>query len=179
MRLLKNYDTSLGTQLHYQATRLLGYECWVVTEPFVYNLGDSKYVCVPTGFLTDGASVPRVLWNIVPPWGVHGQAAVMHDYLCEYGIISNGTSYEPVTRKQADEIFLRGLEDIGVGALSRTFMYAGVSAYRFIVKPTSPNKNKSKEAVEKMIMGKYARTGSFILSDKEYSAVDLLISLGK
>lgn len=179
MRLLKNYDTSLGTQLHYQATNLLGHEYWVVTEPFVYNLGESKYVCVPTGFLTDGASVPRVLWNIVPPWGMHGQAAVMHDYLCEYGLISNGTSYELITRKQADDIFLKGLVDLNINSFSRTLMYAGVSAYRFAVRPESPNKNEFKSTVEKMIMMQYAKTGKFVLTNKQVSALELLKQLEK
>jgi hypothetical protein len=27
---------------------------------------------VPAGYLTDGDSVPRVFWSLIPPWGAYG-----------------------------------------------------------------------------------------------------------
>lgn len=39
-------------------------------------------VIVPSGFATDFASVPRVLWPIISPTGAWRSAAVVHDYLC-------------------------------------------------------------------------------------------------
>jgi hypothetical protein len=35
----------------------------------------------PAGFITDLTSAPRALWDILPPWGTYGQAAVIHDWL--------------------------------------------------------------------------------------------------
>lgn len=45
---------------------------WKLLEEFDYFIGavDSKEsVNVPAGTVTDFASIPRPLWNILPPWG--------------------------------------------------------------------------------------------------------------
>lgn len=167
MRLFSQYDTRLGTQYHIQATELLGHEHWLVTEPFVYTLSDGNYVCVPTGFLTDGASVPRLLWNLIPPWGEHGQASVMHDYLCEYSKISDGSKYITIDRERVDKIFLEGLTALNVSYTKRSLLYAGVSAYRKLTNPVTPSVTKFKALLEETIMQNYARTGSFSLTPEQ------------
>lgn len=179
MRSFKHYDTELGTQFHYQASRILGRDTWVVVEPFVYNISQNKYVCVPTGFLTDGASLPRPLWSFVAPWGNHGQAAVMHDYLCEHGRISNGTSYESITRLAADRLFFDGLTALNVNPIKRAFLYTGVNLYRTVVKPITPNKPDLKTKVESLIMEQYRKTGKFKLTDKQVALLELYKQLGK
>lgn len=40
---------------------------------------------VPAGFITDGASVPRGLWNLFPPIGRYLVAAIVHDHALESG----------------------------------------------------------------------------------------------
>ncbi len=72
------------------------------------------------GFRTDFASVPRVLWSIIPPNGLYGKAAVVHDYLCETKIVS---------RKNADKIFLEAMKVLGVSWWKRNLMYRSVRAY--------------------------------------------------
>lgn len=47
--------------------------------PYVYR-NDEVEVTVPAGFETDFNSVPRGLWNFLPPWE-YPEAAVVHDYL--------------------------------------------------------------------------------------------------
>ena len=38
---------------------------------------------IPAGTISDGATVPRPLWWLLPPWGDRATlAAVMHDYVC-------------------------------------------------------------------------------------------------
>ena len=57
---------------------------WIVVEPYVYVttlISPGTRIVVPAGFVTDGASVPRVFWRIVPPFGLHFNAAVVHDWL--------------------------------------------------------------------------------------------------
>ena len=54
-------------------------------------------ITAPAGFETDFASVPRLFWRIVPPWGRYSPAAVVHDFLYHTGL---------VTRAEADRIFL-------------------------------------------------------------------------
>ena len=40
-------------------------------------------VCVPKGFVTNGADIPRVFWSIFPPNSPeYLSAVVLHDYMC-------------------------------------------------------------------------------------------------
>jgi len=61
-----------------------GYD-WEVKQPFQYitdiGLPWGHEINVPVGFITDGASVPRILWAIIPRWGRYSKAVVIHDYL--------------------------------------------------------------------------------------------------
>lgn len=63
-------------------------------------------IIVPDGFITDFASVPRGLWNLLPRVGRSNRAAVVHDYLYQQGGIS---------RRVADAVFREALEVSDVG----------------------------------------------------------------
>ena len=55
-----------------------------LTRPLTYRLkadGIRVAVTVPRGFKTDYASIPHILWSIMPPDGPWVRAAVIHDYL--------------------------------------------------------------------------------------------------
>ena len=86
-------------------------------SPLSYITRDRWIVAVPKGFVTDGASVPRVLWNIFPPWGEYARAAVVHDWLYHRQIVS---------RKRSDKIFLEAMADIGCPRRVRYTMWSGV-----------------------------------------------------
>lgn len=63
---------------------------WKIAAPFDYAVGapnGATIVHVPVGFVTDFASIPRLFWNILPPTGWYGAAAVVHDYCYRYGRI--------------------------------------------------------------------------------------------
>jgi len=74
-------------------------------------------IVVPTGFETDFASVPRIFWRVVPPWGRYSPAAVVHDYLY---------ATAPVSRKEADKIFLEHMKTLKVKWWRRKAMYRAV-----------------------------------------------------
>lgn len=38
-------------------------------QPFRVRTGAGRIIEVPAGFETDFASVPRLFWRVVPPWG--------------------------------------------------------------------------------------------------------------
>lgn len=91
-----------------------------LVEAFEYHVGgldSGDVITVPAGFRTDFASVPRVLWTIVPPVGLYGKAAVVHDYLY---------ILQDRTRLEADRIFLEAMEVLGVPKIQRTLMYQAV-----------------------------------------------------
>lgn len=75
-------------------------------------------VKVPKGFITDFASVPKILWNILPPTGHYGKAAVVHDYLYRTPGIA--------TKAEADSVFLEAMAALGVGRTVRYTMYYAV-----------------------------------------------------
>ena len=61
-------------------TERLGNRLWVLTQPFIVSVDDEVYN-VPRGFVTDGASVPRLLYPICSPVaGPFGQGAIVHDW---------------------------------------------------------------------------------------------------
>jgi hypothetical protein len=84
-----------------------------------------KDIEVPKGFVTDGASVPRIFWSILYPFGSYFPAALIHDYL--YSKASNHlTAAKKIYRKEVDQIFLQAMKDVGVGWLTRRTIYRAV-----------------------------------------------------
>ena len=77
---------------------------------------------VPVGFVTDFASIPRFIRFIIPKLGKYNKAAVLHDYAYQFGTIS---------RKQADQLFLDAMKDLGVLKWKRYTMYWAVRAFGF------------------------------------------------
>lgn len=97
---------------------------WAVLTDIVWevdHLGSGERVIVPAGFLTDLASVPRGLWPIVAPFGDHGQAAVLHDWLYH--------QCDQRGRKWADRQFLEAMAALGVGLVKRRVMWSAVRAF--------------------------------------------------
>lgn len=138
------------------ASRKLKKDHWRVMNKFRYYIGEknsNRWVDVPAGYLTDGASVPRILWSLIPPWGQYGQCAAMHDYLCEWLMInekqSDGTIKKiPILRKECDEIFYESLKVVGVPAYKRFMIQTGVSSYRIVANVNTPSLSLEKWLLE-------------------------------
>jgi hypothetical protein len=99
-------------------------------QPLVFDSAVlRRTVTVPTGFMTDLASIPRGLWNILPPVGVYDAAAVIHDLLYQCGAV-DGCAIE---RGDADRVLREAMEATGVNRWQRWTIYAGVRAGGWIV----------------------------------------------
>lgn len=96
---------------------------------YVGSLQSGVWVEVPLGFETDGASVPKVLWWILPPFGKYGQAAVVHDKLYRDGILLVDGKPVRVTRAKADAIFLEAMGVLKVSPVVRYPMYWAVRLF--------------------------------------------------
>lgn len=106
---------------HDQARERDGRTTVVVLRPFAYTLADgSRTVRVPPTYLTDFASIPGVVRWVIPPFGRHAIAAVLHDWLYTIG--------QPDRRGEADDIFREALKELGVGLARRSTMHAAVRA---------------------------------------------------
>ena len=96
---------------------------WQLMQSFHARLDETNFIDVPKGFVCDLASIPRLLTPLFPVHGLHTRAAVVHDWLyANEGDVDGG----PFTREQADQIFLLGMESLGVGYFTRMAMYWAV-----------------------------------------------------
>ena len=93
---------------------------WYLREPLVWQAFDGNVVRVPAGFVTDFASVPKVVWSLLPKWERYGPAAVVHDYLYWS---------QSVPREQADRYFLEAMGDSDVPALKKRTIYGAVRLF--------------------------------------------------
>ena len=89
-----------------------------VTELNKFRLLEPLYtpeVIVPVGFVTDGASVPRIFQNLVPSYHRYLLACVVHDYMCE-----NRDAF-PVS--EIRRVFKLNLKRSGVSQVYRNVLY--------------------------------------------------------
>ena len=118
----------------------IGGRSWKVTREFDYlvDFNDPhSAIKVPAGFVTDFASVPEVLWDILPPTGKYGKAAVVHDYLyvmggkipCLLCGPEESELFSPYTKAEADQVFYDAMKVLGVGQPERWRMWRTVKAF--------------------------------------------------
>jgi len=77
-------------------------------------------VDVPKGFVTDLATIPSYLWAFLQKTGRYGNAAIYHDWLCWE---------QNCTREEADRTFDRAMLNMGVDAVTRNLIWAGVRVF--------------------------------------------------
>jgi hypothetical protein len=101
------------------------------TDPTNFNLeepfrfigadGNARWT-VPARDVSDLASVPQFLTWLVPRYGRHTLAALLHDHL------QDSTIPNPVTSREADDVFRNAMADTAVPLLLRWLMWSAVSA---------------------------------------------------
>ena len=107
-------------------TPLADGKTWIILNDFGYEIGEEgsgNIINVPIGTYTDFASIPRPLWAVLPRWGKYGNAAVIHDWM--YWDQSR-------SRKEADDIFLEGMDVLEVPELKRRAIYYAVRSFGWI-----------------------------------------------
>jgi hypothetical protein len=97
---------------------------------YYYTLGTLSWVAapgqtpadttVPSGFVTDLASVPRLYWSILPKTGKYAYAAIVHDFL--YWT-------QKTTRAEADQVLKAAMQDSNVGAATVGVIYGTARAF--------------------------------------------------
>jgi len=100
---------------------------WRLTDSLGFYTSDlERTIVAPEGFLTDFASIPRFAWPIIGhPTGAYGTAAVIHDWL--YSLSTDDPP--PMKRRKCDQIFLDGMQVLGVSWWKRTTMYSIVRLF--------------------------------------------------
>ena len=90
----------------------------------VYEAADGTRYVVETGFESDGASVPRILWALYPPFGeVYEPATWLHDKLYR-----DAEEFPGMTRELADALLEEASLACGFRVSGRNVMHFGVRA---------------------------------------------------
>lgn len=94
-------------------------EFFTLTHDFVYTDPAGKEWVAPEGTMSDGASIPRLLWPIIgsPMRGKYVNAAILHDFYCS-------KRHEPW--RLVHRMFHDAMLTSGVTAFQANIMYQGV-----------------------------------------------------
>jgi hypothetical protein len=98
-------------------------ETWTVFESFTWQ-GLFSTITVPEGMITDFASIPRMFWSIVPPFGRHSLAALVHDSLYR----TEGLEHQ-LSRYQCDLEFEYAMRCGNVNPIKRAIMFRAVRMF--------------------------------------------------
>ena len=90
-----------------------------VVEDFPVNSKTIGPFTVPAGFMSDGASVPRILWSVFPAYGKYLESAVPHDF----GYVHLCLKYP---KEVIDKLFRELLEAQRIPEWKIKLMYRGV-----------------------------------------------------
>lgn len=93
-----------------------GVQLWELLEEFSFSSDSlSRVITVPVGFVTDLASIPRAVQNVLPNDHPHIEMpSVIHDYLY---------TVQTTTREQADKVLREGMELQGANTFVRNAVY--------------------------------------------------------
>lgn len=102
--------------------RLLSDGKAILVDDYIYDVNGYQ-IKVFKGFITDGASIPKVLQCIYNPYGKWIKGAIIHDYLySKY----NDTG---INRKLADKIFKNIMKETGVNNSTINKFYKAVRLF--------------------------------------------------
>ncbi len=63
---------------------------WRVVEDWFFVLPDGMKIRIRSGFVFDGASVPRFMWGLLSPTGLLLIPGLVHDYAYRYQVLDFG-----------------------------------------------------------------------------------------
>ena len=92
---------------------------WILVNELRCIPNEGEQITVPAGLRTDLASIPRLLWPLLPPAGLWARASVFHDHLYKT---------RRFRREKGDQLFLEAMQDDGVGSV-RHAIYRAVRAF--------------------------------------------------
>lgn len=122
---MSSFTKPLRLEFDYQGDATRPY---VLLEAFHYytEIGEAegltRLICIPAGYRTDFASIPRLFWSILPPHGRYGKAAVVHDWLCDEAPHS-------VDYRTAADIFDEAMQALNVSRWKRVTLAWAVKAF--------------------------------------------------
>ena len=96
----------------------------------IYVGADATRYCLPAGAISDGASTPREVWPLIPPFGLYWPAAYLHDASYRNTLrVWDGSAWvaAALPKAKCDALLLEAMEALGVGVVERETIYEGVA----------------------------------------------------
>jgi hypothetical protein len=94
---------------------------WRLVSPLTFTGNQGDEFTVPAGYVTDYASVPRILVWYIAKSGRWTRAAILHDYLLT-DLVQSGR----LSSVDADGLFRLALKELDVPPVKRRLMWVGV-----------------------------------------------------
>lgn len=101
---------------------------WTLIADFSVESDVAGFIEVPAGTVTDFNSIPRALWNLLPP-DDFGEAAILHDEIYATGVIRGAS----VPRLIADQVHREFLVHRHAPAWKVHAMFWGIRAFGYWV----------------------------------------------
>ncbi len=102
-----------------------GKDRFEVVKEFEVSLCGLNFI-VPKGFISDGASVPRIFWSIFPPNSPeYLSAVVVHDYLCERANTRNDYKLADLALKEA-------MQTLGCSSIKTFIFYHACNSFHAV-----------------------------------------------
>ena len=102
-------------------TRHIGPQRKRLEGDLVYRQGSGRRIVVPTGFVADGASVPRGFWWLYPSFGeAYEPATWLHDYAYQHA------ERLDVSRREADALLYEAAIGLGFRRSGARALWLGV-----------------------------------------------------
>lgn len=99
-----------------------GRPLYVMHDDFYWcDRNNGHVIIVPSGFVTDFASIPMPARLVLPPDGPYAPAAILHDYMYAVG--------RPGYRLYADNVLGSAMVYYGVGSMKRRSVYQAVRKF--------------------------------------------------
>ena len=103
-----------------------GHDRYQLAQNFVVQAGGMIFE-IPAGFILDLASVPRLLWCIYPPDGLHRAAVTLHDWLYSHRRMLVPLLDWPLPRSSCDAMMKEVMRNTeGINELTAQNFYIGV-----------------------------------------------------
>ena len=126
----------------------LKHDQWELVDDLQYHVGgpySTEIIIVPKGFVTDMASTPFGIHNILPKDGSWSPASVIHDALYQNrGMLPVGWFSGPemtYTQADCDGIFKEAMKVLGVSWWQRNLMWSALRLFGWIsFKKNSPGR---------------------------------------
>lgn len=120
------FDPTTRVNLSAKHTAESGEPTWIVSGGLSYYIGPRKeenWVYVPNGYRVTGADVLRPFKDWIKPCDEHGQAVIIHNYLCSTAKVRMDGERQVLTRKTANKVFLEAMTVLGVPWIKRKILY--------------------------------------------------------